>query len=438
MQKQKAHMQQQGNALAQQKGLLDAINRSMAVIEFNLDGVILDANSNFLQVVGYSLPELAGQHHRVLCEPAYANSPEYQQLWQRLRQGDFVSGKFRRVAKGGRSIWLEASYNPIRDEAGQVIKVVKFAQDVTAVTEEEHEYENKMKAMDRSMAVIEFAPDGTILAANRNFQNTVGYTEAELVGKHHRFLCEPEYTASAAYATFWRRLDNGEYISGLFERRGKQGKVIWLEASYNPMYDEDGKLYKIIKFATDVTAREASIRKDMQLVGTVRSLSSETENVSRDGGVVIQKTFEEMGSIAASAKNAAGVIEALGTQTSRINSIVATIRAIADQTNLLALNAAIEAARAGEAGRGFAVVADEVRKLAERTTQSTAEVASMIASIDNGTASAISSMNEMLAQAEQGLVHATDAGAAIREILASNQKVASMIGQFSMSEASFY
>ncbi len=285
------------------------------------------------------------------------------------------------------------------------------------------------------MAVIAFAPDGTILKANQNFQNAVGYTEAELVGQHHRLLCDPAYTSSPAYATFWRRLDAGEYISGLFERRGKHGKVIWLEASYNPMYDEDGRLYKIVKFATDVTEREMSIRKDMQLVGSMRALSAETAAVSRDGGVVIQKTVEEMGSIAASAKNAAGLIETLGTQTSRINSIVATIRAIADQTNLLALNAAIEAARAGEAGRGFAVVADEVRKLAERTTQSTAEVAGMIASIDSGTGDAISSVHNMLAQAEQGLTHATHAGAAIREILSGNQKVAGMIGQFSMSDA---
>ncbi|WP_341674882.1 PAS domain-containing methyl-accepting chemotaxis protein [Niveibacterium sp. SC-1] len=419
---------------SEQAQLLQAIDRSMALIEFTPEGVIVTANPNFLAVTGYAQDELAGQHHRMLCDPEYAQSPAYVTLWDRLRRGEFVTGKFKRRGKGGRSIWLEASYNPIRDAAGTVLRVVKFAQDVTQATEEAEEYANRMKAIDQSMAVISFLPDGTILNANANFLNAVGYSLEEVIDQHHRIFCTQEYTASPAYAAFWRKLNGGQHVNGLFPRVGKDGRMLWLEASYNPMFDSNGRLYKIMKFAADVTEREAKVQEDMEIVEKAQALARETQDVSRAGGEIIDKTVSEMRAIADRAREAAETIQGLGVQSSRINGIVGTIRAIADQTNLLALNAAIEAARAGESGRGFAVVADEVRKLAERTTQSTNEVAAMTQSIDTETGSAIETVNTMLEEAEAGLANANVAGEAIGKIVASSEQVARLVGSFSIVE----
>ncbi|WP_148713791.1 methyl-accepting chemotaxis protein [Chitinolyticbacter meiyuanensis] len=427
-QHQLANAQQQ---LAIQQGVLDALDRSMAIIEFRPDGTVLTANANFLRTIGYTLAEIAGQHHRMFCQPDYAGSQEYSAFWRKLQQGEYVSGEFKRVKKDGSVIWLEASYNPVYDAAGQLARVVKFAQDITAHVVQAEEQANKIKAINRALAVIEFAPDGTILTANDNFLRTIGYRLDEIRGKHHRLFCDPGYAASAEYAAFWRRLNAGEFVTGLFERRGANGGTVWLEASYNPIIDGEGKVYKVIKFARDVTQRELGIQNDLQHVKEAYTLSEQTDQVSQQGAHVIETAASEMRNIAASARTSSQLIEELGGRSSSISSIVATIREIADQTNLLALNAAIEAARAGEQGRGFAVVADEVRKLAERTSSSTREIASMIDLIRDGTSSAIVGVNQMLQQAEQGVEYANDAGAAIDRIRDASRQVREVINTFS-------
>ncbi|HEY9104154.1 PAS domain-containing methyl-accepting chemotaxis protein [Chitinimonas sp.] len=427
-------LQQQRKCIVDQQAILDALSRSMAVIEFNPDGTVLNANENFLQAVGYRLEEVRGHHHRMFCDLAYADSGEYTEFWSRLRNGEPMTGQFKRLRHDGDAIWLEASYNPVRSVDGQIYKVVKFAQDVTARVAKAQEEASQIEAIQRSMAVIEFSPDGVILNANQNFQNTVGYTLSHLQGQHHRVLCDPAYAQSPEYTQFWRRLNQGEFIAGLFERRGQGGRVIWLEASYNPLFDADGKFYKVVKFATDVTAREMSIRNDMEHVREAYELSEQTEQVSQQGASVIETAAVEMRSIANSAKYSAELIADLGAKSSSISSIVGTIKDIADQTNLLALNAAIEAARAGEQGRGFAVVADEVRKLAERTAISTREISGMIESIRVGTDSAITGVNQMLKQAEQGVEYANNAGVAINKIRDSSNQVVNVINTFSAVE----
>ncbi|WP_281269959.1 methyl-accepting chemotaxis protein [Crenobacter cavernae] len=281
------------------------------------------------------------------------------------------------------------------------------------------------------MAVIEFAPDGTILTANDNFLAAVGYSLADIQGQHHRLFCDDAYMKSPEYAAFWQRLNRGEYMAGQFQRRGRGGAVLWLEASYNPMFDADGVIYKVIKFATDVTESVLNVNRDIEHATEAYKLSESTEALSRQGASVIETAAAEMRRIADSARVSTQLIEALGTQSSQITSIVNTIHDIADQTNLLALNAAIEAARAGEQGRGFAVVADEVRKLAERTTRSTAEISGMIETIREGTHTAIVSMSAMLKQAEQGVAHANDAGDAINKIRDSTHQVVEVINTFS-------
>ncbi|MCD7058734.1 methyl-accepting chemotaxis protein [Pelagibacterium xiamenense] len=238
------------------RGKIDAIMRSQAVIEFALDGTILTANDNFLKIVGYSLDEIAGQHHRMFADPAYSQSAEYAAFWTRLGAGEFESGEFRRIGKHGREIWLQASYNPIFDTSGRPVKVIKLASEITAQKNAAADHAGQVAAISRAQAVIEFEPDGTILGANENFLTTVGYTLEEIKGRHHGMFVEEGYKKSAEYARFWERLRAGEFDAAEFRRFGKGGKEIWIMASYNPVFDAAGRVRKVIKFATDITERK--------------------------------------------------------------------------------------------------------------------------------------------------------------------------------------
>ncbi|HEX4550035.1 MAG TPA: PAS domain-containing methyl-accepting chemotaxis protein [Pseudomonas sp.] len=404
------------HTITQQNGLLEAINRSMAVIEFDLDGVVLSANDNFLKTMGYRADQVIGQPHRHFCTPEFGRSTQYTELWSRLKNGQFQSGTFERVDSQGQPIWLEASYNPIKDASGRVVKVVKYAMDVTTKVQQESEANAKLQAIDRAMAVIEFNLDGSILTANQNFLTRMGYTLAELKGKHHRLFCRAELVNSSAYEDFWRRLNQGELFQGQFERVDKRGQTVWMEANYNPVYDASGRLCKVVKFATDVTARVEQHEQDARSASAAYHISVETRKVAEQGTQVIQQAASEMREIADDIAQSSTLIAQLGERSEQITAIVNTIRAIADQTNLLALNAAIEAARAGDQGRGFAVVADEVRQLAARTSGSTAEISSMIGLIQSETRQAIKSMEGTRGRAAQGVELADQAGSVILQI----------------------
>jgi len=231
-----------------------ALDRVQATIEFNLDGTVVTANENFLRIFGFELDEIVGKHHRIFCEPSYAKTAEYKKFWEKLGRGEFDRGEFKRIGKSGQEIWLRASYNPVLDEKGTPIRVIKFATDVTASKLQTSEFEGKVNAIDRAQAVIEFGLDGTIITANDNFLKTFGFRLDEIAGKHHRIFCDPEYVKTQEYTDFWQRLGRGEYDSGEFKRFGKGGKEIWLQASYNPILDANGDPRKVVKFATDVTA----------------------------------------------------------------------------------------------------------------------------------------------------------------------------------------
>lgn len=238
---------------ADYEGKVAAIDRSQGVIEFDLNGRVLYANGNFLKVIGYRLDEIQGQHHRMFCHDELLNSPAYRHFWEKLERGEFDSGEYRRLGKGGREVWIRATYNPIFDPDGRPYKIVKFASDVTEVRERNAEYQGKVTAIERSQAVVEFDLTGKILRANRTFLNVVGYEQEELVGQHHRILCAEEFVNSLAYRDLWDRLGRGEYDAGEYKRRRKDGKEIWIRATYNPILNAQGEPYKIVKFALDVT-----------------------------------------------------------------------------------------------------------------------------------------------------------------------------------------
>ena len=266
-------------------GQLGAISKSQAVIEFSMDGRILTANDNFLKVMGYSLPEVKGQHHSMFAEGAHAMSAEYRTFWEKLGRGEFDAGQYKRVAKGGREVWIEASYNPILDLNGKPVKVVKYATDITAAKMKAADYAGQLGAIGKSQAVIEFSMDGKIIVANENFLKVLGYTLEEIVGRHHSMFAEPAYAASSEYRLFWEKLGRGEFDAGQYKRIGKAGKEVWIEASYNPIFDLNGKPFKVVKYATDITTAKNQAADYEGQLGAI-SKSQAVIEFSMDGKIL--------------------------------------------------------------------------------------------------------------------------------------------------------
>ncbi len=352
---------------------INAIKQHVAWIEFLPNGEIISANQQFLDLSGYTLDEIKGKPHRLFCYPDYVRSPDYTRFWQRLASGESVTGIFERIGKQKQRFYLSATYFPVCDDKGTVCKVIKIASDITARHQELEQKEAVLTALDRSMALIEFTPDGQVITANGNFLKYMGYTLAEIVGQPHRIFCYDSFYHENP--DFWLKMRKGQHFVGRFERQTAAGERIWLEASYNPIYDADGNVCKVIKIATDITTRVEAAKRVADIAVTT---SEQTSQITHNANEVLEDTVRNSGKVAVQMDAATEIGAQLNASAKNISEVVDTINVIAAQTNILALNAAIESARAGEAGRGFSVVAAEVRRLAASTADATHQITSVV------------------------------------------------------------
>ena len=395
-----------------------AAHRSQAVIQFNLDGTIVSANQNFLDAMGYALEEIQGKHHSIFMPADQRNGSEYRGFWQALNRGEFQSGEYKRIAKDGREVWILASYNPILDSSGKPRGVVKFATDITADKLRKADLAGQIEAIEKSQAVIEFAMDGTIIRANDNFLDAMGYTLADIRGRHHAMFVENDERQSPAYREFWAALNRGEYQAGEFKRVGRGGKEVYIQASYNPILDLNGKPFKVVKYASDVT-RQVLVRIGNERVrGMMESVAAGSEELNasvREISEAMSKSRDTAIAAVEKVTDADAQAHRLSEASQAMSGIVDLINNITGQINLLALNATIESARAGEAGRGFAVVASEVKSLAGQARQATDKIGTEISSlngISDGVVVALTSIKQSISDLNE---YVTSTAAAIEE-----------------------
>ncbi|MDZ3828475.1 chemotaxis protein [Pseudomonas sp. HMWF006] len=408
----------------------DSLESEMLVLTLEPDGRVQSVNQNFLNEMLYKSHDLIGRAIEDIV-PAHVKADEFHHRFKAaLTRGEHFAGAVRLMRGNGEEAWLRSIVQPVRSSDGRIRHFSIFSSDLTRTIEASREHENLIGALVRSTAVIEFDLNGNVLNANERFLSGMGYSLAQIKGKHHRMFCLPEEYNSAEYQNFWRRLNNGEFVAERFKRVDSHGRTVWLEASYNPVLDANNKLYKVVKFATVITDQVNREQAVADAASIAYSTSQQTDSTAQRGTTVVTEAVNVMRDLSRHMQAAGEGIEALNEQSQVIGTIVKTISGIAEQTNLLALNAAIEAARAGEQGRGFAVVADEVRQLASRTSQATEEIVGVVRQNQEMARNAVALMTDGKLQAEQGLALAAEAGTVIVEIQDGAQKVVDAVGQF--------
>ncbi len=428
LKKEVADLREQLMSVEQVKSSLDS---EMLVLQLDPTGRIESVNSNFEKEMLYNSSQLLGRRLEEIVPEHVKALDFYQRMRSALSRGEHLNGAFRLLRGNGEEAWLRSILQPVKNSEGRIQYFTLHSSDLTRTIETSREHESLIKALMRSTAVIEFNLNGEVLTANDRFLRTMGYTLDQVRGKHHRMFCEPEEYNSAEYQAFWDKLRRGEFIAERFKRLDAHGRTVWLEASYNPIIDAHDVLYKIVKFATVITDQVNQENAVAQAADIAYSNSIATDESARRATEVVTQTVEVMRGLETYMQDAASGIEALDKQSQIIGSIIKTISDIAGQTNLLALNAAIEAARAGEQGRGFAVVADEVRQLASRTSSATEEIARVVQQNEQLAKAAVDIIDSSKRQAEQGLALAGQTGTVIVEIQDGAQKVVNAVGQFS-------
>ena len=475
--------------LSELESRVSAIDQAQATIDYALDGTILEANANMLRILGYDAAELKGLNHRTLCDPKQAQSMEYKLLWEKLSHGISNTGEHKRVGKNGNIVWLQTTYSPVFDEHQRQIRVAEFSSDITLQKTASILNEGKVQAISRSQAIIEFTPDGQILTANDNFLKTLGYEAHEVQGKHHRMFVDAAYAGSAEYRTFWEKMSHGEYDTGIYKRIGARGKEVWIQASYNPIFDVEGKVVRVVKFATDVTAEKLKRQHVMQqmvefekytqqldeaaqaLSGSSSELNDSAKLMSESAqrthsesissthlsdevanGVqtVATNTEELVASIkeisrssnesanmsrqtALRAQETNQTVTQLGASSQEIGEVIKVISSIAQQTNLLALNATIEAARAGDAGKGFAVVANEVKELAKQTAKATQDITNKIGAIQKDSQRAVEAIGDIARSIDNLNGISSTIASAVEEQTATTNEVSRVVQEASKS-----
>lgn len=415
--------------------LRKALDRSMMIIEFSSDGIILAVNQNFLSAMGYGRDEVVGKHHRMFCLPEYTTSRDYAEFWQKLQMGQFMSGRFHRLTKSGADVWVEASYNPIINGAGETVGILKIAQDVTDRAMGEVMSRQTLDAAKEAMVMVEFDRQACVTWANQKFLRATGYSLEEIKGMHHRNFCDPTFASSDEYHDFWNTLWGGSSVSGRFKRFSKTGDQIWLEASYTPIKDEHGNVCAVVKLASNVTQVQRNTLEDrVKILESVRLMTvsktdaATAQNYARD-------TENYMKNLSSAIDTATGEARNLTKVSERIGVITKAISEIAAQTNLLALNAAIEAARAGEYGRGFAVVADEVRKLAEKSGTQAGEIGDMILEAQRGASVSLESLDSCNHMATNSIEYSHQARESIELIKTQTEQLSNLLGSLHAAEA---
>ncbi|MDU0353527.1 PAS domain-containing methyl-accepting chemotaxis protein [Paraglaciecola aquimarina] len=406
------------------------LKKEMIYCSINKRGVITEVNEHFVNSCGYSSEELVNKSFVDFILKESRNKPYCMNMLEAISAGLHWHGAIQFVSSEGNVLWYRSIIQPIKNNEGDDINLAVYSSELTRTISESRSKQDMLDALSRSSAVIEFDLDGIILDANENFIRGMKYSKEQIVGKHHQIFCDPEEVKSLDYSRFWQKLNQGHFITSRFKRYDSQGGLVWLEASYNPIHDDNGVLYKVVKFATIITEqmdREIAISETAQVAFDI---SKKTDADTDKGMSVIETTIDTMEQLSAQMRTVSEGIFDLEKHSRTIAGLVNNISGIADQTNLLALNAAIEAARAGEQGRGFAVVADEVRQLALRTTTTTDEIVKVVNDNKHLTENAVALIEQSLKQVQTALELSNDGGKVMNEIKTGAREIVDAVGSF--------
>lgn len=409
---------------AEYENIKQELKEEMLYFLLSKSGHILEVNYRFAAAIESEVEDLKGASIESLILKKSLNKPHTQKFLSALKKTNHWHGALQLKTKTDRELWLRSIVQPVNDD------IAIFSSELTRTISHSREKEDMLAALSRSSAVIEFSLDGIILSANDNFLNAMGYSKSQILGKHHSIFCAPGEANSSSYKEFWSELKSGRFISDRFKRIDSYGNEVWLEASYNPIHDENGDLYKVAKFATVITEQMRREKAISETAGIAYDISKQTDSDAENGLGVVKQTISTMNALSTKLETASEGINKLDVQSAKVSKLVESIKGIADQTNLLALNAAIEAARAGDQGRGFSVVADEVRQLASRTSLATEQIISVVAENKLLTQDAVTQIEASLVEAKEALDLSNSAGNVIDDIQNGAKEVVEAVGQF--------